>query len=105
MPEFHAEPYIYLPAVTHSSALVAWGAFYFKVTSQGRMKLVRPQDLEHVHPPRKDTIGARSAPYGPDGQYGRYLSYRLVIRPVGWLMCAGVFGVRKPGAPGQQAAR
>jgi hypothetical protein len=65
MPEFHAEPYIYLPAVTHSSALVAWGAFYFKVTSQGRMKLVRPQDLEHVHPPRKDTIGARSAPYGP----------------------------------------
>jgi tartrate-resistant acid phosphatase type 5 len=65
MPEFHAEPYIYLPAVTHSSALVAWGAFYFKVTSRGRMKLVRPQDLEHVHPPRKDTIGARSAPYGP----------------------------------------
>ena len=65
MPEFHAEPYIYLPAVTHSSALVAWGAFYFKVASQGRMKLVRPQDLEHVHPPRRDTIGARSAPYGP----------------------------------------
>ena len=25
MPEFHAEPYIYLPTVTHRSALVAWG--------------------------------------------------------------------------------
>ena len=31
MPEFHAEPYIYLPAVTHKSALIAWGAFYFRV--------------------------------------------------------------------------
>ena len=30
MPEFHAEPYIYLPAVTHKSVLVAWGAFYFR---------------------------------------------------------------------------
>ena len=65
MPEFHAEPYLYLPAISHKSALVAWGAFYFKVKSNGGMKLVRPEDLEHVHPPRKDTIGARSAPYGP----------------------------------------
>ena len=40
MPEFHAEPYIYLPAVTHKSALVAWGAFYFRVTSSGTWKLV-----------------------------------------------------------------
>jgi tartrate-resistant acid phosphatase type 5 len=65
MPEFHAEPYIYLPAISHKSALVAWGAFYFRVSSSGGMKLVDPDDLEHVHPPRTDTIGARSAPYGP----------------------------------------
>jgi hypothetical protein len=65
MPEFHAEPYIYLPSVTHESALVAWGAFYFRVTSKGTWKLVDDADLKYVHPPRKDSIGARSAPYGP----------------------------------------
>jgi len=65
VPEFHAEPYIYLPAISHKSALVAWGAFYFKVNSSGEMKLVDDRDLKHVHPPRRDTIGARSAPYGP----------------------------------------
>jgi len=65
MPEFHAEPYIYLPTVTHESALVAWGAFYFRVTSKGTWKLVDDADLKYVHPPRKDSIGACSAPYGP----------------------------------------
>jgi len=65
MPEFHAEPYIYLPAVTHKSALIAWGAFYFRVTTKGSWKLVDDSDLKYVHPPRKDSIGACSAPYGP----------------------------------------
>jgi hypothetical protein len=65
MPEFHAEPYIYLPSVTHKSVLIAWGAFYFRVTSRGAWKLVDDDDLRYVHPPRKDSIGARSAPYGP----------------------------------------
>ena len=65
MPEFHAEPYIYLPTVTHKSALIAWGAFYFRVTSRGRLKLVDDSDLRYVHPPRRDSIGACSAPYGP----------------------------------------
>ena len=65
MPEFHAEPYIYLPAVSHKSALVAWGAFYFRVKSDGRTKLVGPEDLDNIHPPRKDSIGATSATYGP----------------------------------------
>jgi tartrate-resistant acid phosphatase type 5 len=65
MPEFHAEPYIYLPEITHTSALVAWGAFYFRVTSRGASKLVDDSDLKYVHPPRKDSIGASSAPYGP----------------------------------------
>jgi tartrate-resistant acid phosphatase type 5 len=65
MPEFHSEPYLYLPAISHKSVLIAWGAFYFKVNSSGGTKLVKPEDLEHIHPPRKDTIGARSAPYGP----------------------------------------
>jgi hypothetical protein len=65
MPEFHSEPYIYLPLVSHKSVLVAWGAFYFRAKSNGEFKLVDDDDLDHVHPPRKDTIGARSASYGP----------------------------------------
>jgi tartrate-resistant acid phosphatase type 5 len=65
MPEFHAEPYIYLPHVTHKSALVAWGAFYFRATSRGKWKILDDEDLKYVHPPRKDSIGAKSAPYGP----------------------------------------
>lgn len=65
MPEFHAEPYIYLPAVSHKSALVAWGAFYFRVKSDGEAKLVKPEDLDNIHPPRKDSIGVQSATYGP----------------------------------------
>jgi hypothetical protein len=65
MPEFHAYPYVYLPTVTHKAALVAWGAFYFRVTSRGATKLVDDEDLKYVHPPRKDSIGACSAPYGP----------------------------------------
>ena len=26
MPEFHAEPYLYLAGLTHKAALVAWGS-------------------------------------------------------------------------------
>jgi hypothetical protein len=65
MPEFHSEPYIYLPALSHKSALIAWGAFYFRTNSRGKMKIVDDDDLKYVHPPRKDSIGECSAPYGP----------------------------------------
>src|SRR5688500_20268370 len=65
MPEFHSEPYLYLPAVSHKSALIAWGAFYFRTNSKGHWKIVDDDDLKYVHPPRKDSIGAQSAPYGP----------------------------------------
>ncbi|MGA9767408.1 MAG: metallophosphoesterase [Blastocatellia bacterium] len=65
MPEFHAEPFLQLAGLTHKSALIAWGAFYFKVKdSDGKFKLVDDDDLKHVHPPRHQTIGARSEPYG-----------------------------------------
>ena len=65
MPQFHSEPYIYLPAISHKAVLVAWGAFYFRVKSSGELKLVDDHELKHVHPPRKTTIGASSEPYGP----------------------------------------
>jgi tartrate-resistant acid phosphatase type 5 len=65
MPEFHAEPYIYLAGLSHKSALIAWGAFYFRTKSTGRMKIVDDHDLQWIHPPRCDSIGCRSKPYGP----------------------------------------
>jgi hypothetical protein len=64
MPEFHAEPYIHLAGVSPTSALIAWGAFYFRVRTRDRWKLIDDRDLAHVHPPRCDSIGVRSAPYG-----------------------------------------
>lgn len=65
MPEFHAEPYLHLAGLSHKSALVAWGAFYFKTRTHKAWKLVDDSDLRHVHPPRRESIGARSDPYGP----------------------------------------
>ena len=65
MPEFHAEPYVDLAGLSHKSALIAWGAFYFKVRSGGGAKLIDDQDLQWVHPPRCESIGCRSDPYGP----------------------------------------
>ena len=65
MPEFHAEPYIHLAGLSHKSALIAWGAFYFQTRTSGEWKLVDDRDLRHVHPPRRESIGARSDPYGP----------------------------------------
>ena len=65
VPEFHAEPYVYLAGLSHKTALIAWGAFYFRARSDGRAKLVDDEDLQWVHPPRCESIGCRSAPYGP----------------------------------------
>jgi tartrate-resistant acid phosphatase type 5 len=66
VPEFHAEPYLHLAGLSHKSALITWGAFYFKTRSRGSgWKLVDDSDLRYVHPPRSESIGARSDPYGP----------------------------------------
>ena len=65
MPEFHAEPFVYLAGLSHKTALIAWGAFYFRARSDGRAKLVDDEDLQWVHPPRCESIGCRSSPYGP----------------------------------------
>jgi tartrate-resistant acid phosphatase type 5 len=65
MPDYYSEPFLNLAGLTHKSALIAWGAFYFRVKdSQTDFKLVDDDDLKHVHPPRHQTVGARSEPYG-----------------------------------------
>jgi hypothetical protein len=65
VPEFHAEPYLHLAGLSHDAALIAWGAFYFRTRSRGGWKLIDDSDLRYVHPPRRESIGARSEPYGP----------------------------------------
>jgi tartrate-resistant acid phosphatase type 5 len=63
MPDFHGEPYIYLAGLTHDSALIAWGAFYFRIREKTLdYKLL---DDEEVEPALRETIGVRSTPYGP----------------------------------------
>jgi hypothetical protein len=65
VPEFHSEPYVYLAGLSHKAALIAWGAFYFRAHPSGGAKLVDDEDLQWVHPPRCDSIGCTSRPYGP----------------------------------------
>ena len=65
MPDYYSEPFLNLAGLTHKSALIAWGAFYFRVKdNQKDFKLVDDEDLKRVHPPRHQTVGARSEPYG-----------------------------------------
>jgi hypothetical protein len=75
----HFEPYLYLAGLTHKSALVAWGGFYFKVSRDlGHLRLVDDSDLDTVHPPRRSSIGAKSDPYGHARVEVRDESGRLV---------------------------
>jgi hypothetical protein len=63
--KIHFEPYVYLAGLTHKSALVAWGGFYFRIARVERdWRLVDDSDLDAVHPPRRSSIGASSSPYG-----------------------------------------
>ena len=65
MPDFFSEPFLHLAGLTHNSALIAWGAFYFRVKDAGKeFKLVDDDDLNRVFPPRRESVGARSEPYG-----------------------------------------
>ena len=54
--------------------------------------------------PYSEPLHLATEPYGPDGRYGIWLSYLLVLLPLGWLVFAGLFGGRKPTPPVQQTA-
>lgn len=68
MPNSHFEPYLYLPELTDTSVMIAWGGFFFWTTGEHPVdgddfKLVDDEALRMVNPPRQSSIGASSEPY------------------------------------------
>jgi high-affinity iron transporter len=45
--------------------------------------------------PYSEPLHLATEPYGPDGRFGQYLSYLLVMLPLGWLIMSGIRGPRK----------
>jgi high-affinity iron transporter len=46
--------------------------------------------------PYSEPLHWATEPYGPDGRYGQYLTYLLVMLPLGWLMVSSLFPARTP---------
>lgn len=44
--------------------------------------------------PNSDILHGLTEPYGPDGLYGQFLTYLLVLLPLGWLLLSNVLGRR-----------
>jgi len=42
--------------------------------------------------PYSEPLHLATEPYGPDGMYGQYLTYLLVVLPLGWLAFSSLFG-------------
>jgi high-affinity iron transporter len=42
--------------------------------------------------PNSEALHWATEPYGPDGMYGQYLTYLLVVLPLGWLALSSFFG-------------
>ena len=45
--------------------------------------------------PYSEPLHLTTEPYGPDGRFGQYLSYLLVLLPLGWLVMSGIRSPRK----------
>ena len=54
--------------------------------------------------PYSEPLHWATEPYGPDGRYGQYLTYMLVLLPMGWLAFAALVGPKKSGAQMPQTA-
>jgi high-affinity iron transporter len=54
--------------------------------------------------PGAETLHWATEPYGPDGVYGQFLTYLLVLLPLGWLAFASIFPGKKSAAPSGHAA-
>ena len=53
--------------------------------------------------PGSEELHWRTEPYGPDGVYGQYLTYLLVILPLGWLAVSSIFRREAPAQRSQVA--
>ena len=45
--------------------------------------------------PYSEPLHWATEPYGPDGVYGKYLTYMLVILPMGWLAVSALVAPRR----------
>ncbi len=45
--------------------------------------------------PYSEPLHLATEPYGPDGRFGQYLTYLLVMLPLGWLVMSALFAPRK----------
>jgi high-affinity iron transporter len=85
------------------AAAVAWlWSQFFQVTAVFLLIFVVQLAIYGFHELMEANIFPYSAPlheatepYGPDGQYGKYLTYLLVLLPMGWLAIASLFGRRQ----------
>ena len=77
-------------------------ALFFQVTAVFLLIFVVQLAIYGFHELMEANIFPYSAPlheatepYGPDGQYGKYLTYLLVLLPTSWLAIASLFGRRQ----------
>jgi high-affinity iron transporter len=106
-------------AGTACAALVAWMwsryghrvnlGLFFQVTAIFLMVFVVQLLIYGFHElteanifPYSEPLHWATEPYGPDGRYGRYLTYLLVLLPMGWLVAAALMAPRKGPAQIQQ---
>ena len=47
--------------------------------------------------PYSEPLHWATEPYGPDGRYGQYLTYLLVMLPLGWLALSSLRVPRREG--------
>jgi hypothetical protein len=63
--KIHFEQYLYLPALTHDAAIIAWGGFFFKYKGESGHEKWDDESLEdNKMKGRKQSIGVKSEPYG-----------------------------------------
>ena len=104
---------------TLSAALMAWLwskyghrvnlALFFQVTAVFLLVFVVQLLIYGFHElteanifPYSEPLHWATEPYGPDGRYGQYLSYLLVMLPLGWLVISSLIP-RRPETPKVQA--
>jgi high-affinity iron transporter len=99
-------------AGTLVSAFVAWLwsryghrvnlALFFQVTAVFLMVFVVQLLIYGFHElteanvlPYSEPLHWATEPYGPDGRFGKYLTYLMVALPLGWLAIASLIGRRQ----------